>query len=96
MAANTAQQAYEETRNHVELISQMGLLDVWMMFIAQLIQACKDPDNSELIATARFAGKVMIEEKAQTIKKYRLKMRQIIRETFHTRDHIVQQGWRNK
>ena len=69
MAADTAQQAYEETRNHVELVSQIGLFDTWMLITARMIQSYKQPENNDFIATASIAGKSIMDAKEETVKK---------------------------
>ncbi len=97
-ATNTAQQAYEETRNHIELVSERGLFDTWMMITAQLIQSYKQPDNAEFIATAKIAGKSMIEDKAEIVKRTAPEQYAMLfgRMTFRTCDYAEQKGWRNQ
>lgn len=69
MATNTAQQAYEETRNHIELVSQIGLFDTWISITAQLLQLYKQPENAEFLAAAKIAGRIMIDAKDETVNK---------------------------
>lgn len=96
MATNTAQQAYEETRNHIELVSESGLFDTWMMITTQLIHSYKQPDNAEFIGTAKIAGKSMIEQKSEIVKGTAPEQYAILfgRMTFRTCDYAEQKGWR--
>jgi hypothetical protein len=69
LATNLGEQAYTESKNHAELIDQVGLFDTWVTVTDFLLQFYKKPEDQEFVGTVKIAQKIMIESKAELVKK---------------------------
>lgn len=96
LATHTATQAFEETRNHLDLVDERGLFDTWMMITAQLIQMYKQPEYTEFIETAKISGVGLIQMKAEIVKKAPPEKYAYLfgKSTFATCNTAEKKGWR--
>ena len=95
-ANDVAQQAYDETRNHIELIDQIGLFDTWLAITTQIMQGFTKPNDAEFVATVKIASKTIKDQKTETVKKIAQEAypKLLGRVTFRLCDHAEKQGWR--
>lgn len=96
LATNTAQQAYDKSRNHIELIEKKGIFDTWMLITAQLFQSYKKPEDAEFVAVAKIVGLAMIDIKADIVEKTAPEEYPNFfgRMIFRTCDDVEKKGWR--
>jgi len=96
MAVHLGKQAYDESKNHIELIDQVGLFDTWIMITNTLLEHYKNPNDKEFVATVKIAQKTMIENKGELVGKVSQDAYSLLlgRVTLRTCQYVEKQGWR--
>lgn len=95
-AENVGQQAYEESRNNLELVDQQGLFDTWVILTKAILTGMTKVQDKEFVGMVNMSLRTMTEEKESIRKTIAQEAypKLLGRVTLRTCKFAEEKGWR--